>query len=210
MLRILGGEFRSRQLASPPDESVTRPFASRAKESVFNMLRGWFDDAHVLDLFAGVGTMGLEAVSVGAASVLLVEQHPKTFALLEQNIASLECGGRAIAMRADALGPTCLARAPRPLDIVFADPPYPLMRKAESRASVLEQLARCRDLMKAESFLVLRSDVDPEEVSHRIEGFDGPEIHTYGRRGMRVLLYQPSASQTADIDSDETSPSEST
>src|SRR5690606_7638589 len=100
---------------SPEGGDVTRPYVDRVKESVFNLLRGWFDEANVLDLFAGVGTMGLEAVSRGAANVLLVEQNRKVFKLLEENIRQLGCGDRAVAMLGDALGSICLLRAPRPV-----------------------------------------------------------------------------------------------
>ena len=63
MIKIIGGEFRSRKLAAPADESVSRPYPQRVREAVVNTLREWFDGARVLDLFAGVGSMGLEAVS---------------------------------------------------------------------------------------------------------------------------------------------------
>ncbi|MCH8940393.1 MAG: RsmD family RNA methyltransferase, partial [Chloroflexi bacterium] len=62
MVRILAGEFRSRQLQTLPNDTSTRPFLSRVKESIFGMLHEWFADARVLDLFAGVGTVGLDAV----------------------------------------------------------------------------------------------------------------------------------------------------
>ena len=73
MLRIIAGEYKSRRLLSPPDASRSRPYTQRLKESVFNILRGRLDGANVLDLFAGVGTIGLEAVSRGARMVLMVE-----------------------------------------------------------------------------------------------------------------------------------------
>jgi 16S rRNA (guanine(966)-N(2))-methyltransferase RsmD len=191
MLRITGGIHRSRHLVTPPDESVSRPYAQRAREAVFNMLREWFEDASVLDLFAGVGTMGLEAVSRGAARVVMVERDLKIFALLEQNIAALDCGDRATAVRADALGELALLRAPAPVDVVFMDPPYPLMAEASTRERVLEQAARCRRVMADESFLVLRAPFGPDEHDLAIEGLDGPEPHQFGA-GMWVLLYAPS------------------
>lgn len=190
MLKIISGEYRSRRLASPPDETITRPYAQRVKESVFNLLRGWFDDARVLDLFAGVGTMGLEAVSRGASQVLMVEQNRSIFRLLEENIQSLDCGDRATAMNADALGQTCLLRAPQPVDIVFVDPPYAMMREEASQQRVLGQVQRVRSVMGDSGFLVLRSPQKPHGPQWELEGFDGPEVHKYAK-DMWVLLYAP-------------------
>lgn len=167
--------------------------ASRTKEAIFNLLRGWFDDAIVLDLFAGVGTMGLEAISRGAAQVIMVERSRDVFRLLEQNIATLGCADRARAINADALSPELLAVVPKPVDVLFIDPPYATMEEDAGRESVFEQVRRCRALMGNKGFVVLRSPLDPATTSHRIEGFDGPEVHRYGPT-MHVLLYAPKAS----------------
>jgi len=188
MLRITGGIHRSRHLLTPPDESVTRPYAQRAREAVFNLLREWFEDASVLDLFAGVGTMGLEAISRGAARAVMVERDRQIVSLLEQNIAALDCGDRATVVRADALGELALLRAPAPVDVVFMDPPYALMIDDSTRATVLAQAARCRRVMAESSYLVLRSPVNPKHHDLEIEGLEGPEAHRYGV-GMWVLLY---------------------
>jgi 16S rRNA (guanine966-N2)-methyltransferase len=150
------------------------------------MLHEWFDEARVLDLFAGVGTIGLEAVSRGAAEVLMVEKSAKTHRLLRENIERLGCGDRARAMLGDALGPAALHGAPRPLDLVFLDPPYSMMHDEQTRQRVLDQAARCRELMADRGYLVLRS---PIELGG-IEGFNGPEVHRY-RKDMVVLLYEP-------------------
>jgi 16S rRNA (guanine966-N2)-methyltransferase len=192
MLKILGGEFRSRPLSSPPEEpgdDITRPITSRVKESLFNLLRGWFEGARVLDLFAGVGTLGLEAVSRGASQVILIERDREIYGHLQRNIVQFRCADRAVAIQADALGPIAVERAPAPVDIVFLDPPYPLMEDPETRAKVLAQAQRLRSLMAPKSFLVLRSPIDLGEEA-ALEGFDGPEVHSYGR-GMRVMLYMP-------------------
>jgi 16S rRNA (guanine(966)-N(2))-methyltransferase RsmD len=190
MLRILGGEFRSRLLDSPADDERTRPMASRAKESLCNLLRGWFEDARVLDLFAGVGTMGLEAVSRGAAEVVLIEREKDIYRYLQENIAALGCRDRAHAILGDALGPLAIERAPRPVDLVFLDPPYEFMHDATRRRKVMEQARRLRSVMGERGFLVLRSPVRLPGDEERIEGFAGPEIHEYGNT-MFVLLYMP-------------------
>ena len=190
MLRILGGEFRSRQLLTPDDDTTTRPYSSRAKESLFNLLRGWFEETSVIDLFAGIGTMGLEAVSRGAARVLLVERDRKVFELLKQNIESLKCSDRAIAVNADALGQVWMAKATKPVDVIFCDPPYEMMEDERSRQRMLEQVARCRVLMGDRGFVVLRSPLGTRDAELSVAGFAGPEEHRYGNE-MRVLLYSP-------------------
>jgi 16S rRNA (guanine966-N2)-methyltransferase len=190
MLTIIAGEYRSRRLLSPPDERRSRPYLQRIKESVFNQLRGWFDGARVLDLFAGVGTMGLEAVSRGASAVVLVEQDRHIYEILRQNVEALGCGDRAETVRGDALAETALLRAPAPVDIVFLDPPYAMMEDEPSRGRVLAQAARCGSIMAERSFLVLRCPLGPDQIDLGIEGFEGPEAKRH-RPDMWVLLYQP-------------------
>lgn len=197
MLRIIGGEFRSRQLASPPGADVTRPMAARAKESIFNLLRGWFEDANVVDLFAGVGTMGLEAVSRGAKHVLLVEQSRPVFRILEENIGTLGCGDRATAVQGDALSPTVLLRAPRPVHVMFVDPPYAIMADEVGRGRVFAQIRTAREMLADKSFVVLRSPALKQGESLTIEGFAGPETHRYGSE-MLVHLYMPASARQGD------------
>ena len=185
----------------------SRPYHARIKESIFNLLRGWFEDARVLDLFAGVGTVGIEAVSRGAKEVLMVELSRDTHKRLQQNIDDLGCGDRATAMLGDSLSTTVLLRAPRPVDLVFVDPPYDMMRDEKSRQRVLDQIERCREIMATPSFVVLRSPEGPDEVDLTIPGFDGPEPHHYGRDRW-VLLYAPSSvsdgeSSTASANADD-------
>jgi 16S rRNA (guanine(966)-N(2))-methyltransferase RsmD len=191
MLKIIAGEYRSRVLASPEDARTSRPYSGRVKESVFNLLRGWFEEgATALDLFAGVGTMGLEAISRGASRVTLIERDRAIVRLLEQNIAALGCEDRATVVAADALSPAALLKAPSPVDVIFVDPPYELMQQPKSRKRVLEQVARCRSIMGEKGFIVLRSPVSSSEVDLHVEGFDGPEEHLYGHE-MHVMLYAP-------------------
>ncbi|HMN95953.1 MAG TPA: 16S rRNA (guanine(966)-N(2))-methyltransferase RsmD [Phycisphaerales bacterium] len=191
MLRIIAGEFRSRLLETPPD-AATRPMTDRVKESLFNLLRGWFEGATVLDLFAGVGTLGLEAISRGAAHAHMVERDRAIYRMLRRNIDELGCGDRVEAVQADALSAVALAGVRRPLDLIFIDPPYPEMIDDRGRRRVLEQAARCRGLMGDRGFLTLRTPLDPAEHAHEIPGFEGPEVHRYGQE-MRVLLYAPSS-----------------
>lgn len=190
MLKIISGEYRSRQLLTPDGEDRTRPMTARVKESVFAMLHGWFKDARVLDLFAGVGTVGIECASRGAKEVVCIERDRDVFRYLEHNIATLKCGDRVAAVQADALGPTALARSPKPVDLVFMDPPYALMTDEATRKIVLAQAARTRALFASKGFLILRTPVDLDEAERTLPGFVGPESHQY-KDDMWVYLYMP-------------------
>ncbi len=187
MLKILGGQFKSRKLKTPRDNEITRPWTGRARESVFNQLRGHLNGAIVLDLFAGVGTMGLEAISRGATTAVLVEQDRKIFAMLEANINSLGCS-EAIALQCDALSSIPLLRVPRPVDVVFIDPPYAMMADENARQRIFEQLGNFETILDSEGLIVLRTPIDPNRTPHSIDALAGPEIHRKGT-GMWVLFY---------------------
>ncbi len=121
-MRIIAGEWRGRPLVAPVGEA-TRPTADRTREALFSMLvsrLGSFENLAVADLFAGSGALGLEALSRGAASCLLVEQDRPAIDALKSNIAKLGAKGADVrATSVMALGP-----ATKPLDLIMMDPPY--------------------------------------------------------------------------------------
>ncbi|KAA0215075.1 MAG: hypothetical protein DYG94_10750 [Leptolyngbya sp. PLA3] len=156
-MRIIAGRYRSRKLLSPPDRSPTRPLPDRVRESIFNLLRGHFDDAVVLDGFAGVGTFGLEAASRGASRVILVERDRRVAGVLQQNIGLLKAGDCAEVVIGDALGPACLARCPTPIKIAFLDPPYDLVRTPEGWERVRGQMARIVALLSDDGYAMVRT-----------------------------------------------------
>ena len=125
-MRIVGGRLRGRALAAPKSQGI-RPTADRLRESLFNILMHAYDDpvsgARVLDLFAGTGALGLEAISRGAAFALFVDDGAEARALLRQNVESLSLAAVARIFRRDAtrLGP---AHPLEPFGLAFLDPPY--------------------------------------------------------------------------------------
>lgn len=125
-MRIVGGEFRGRPLSAPAS-SATRPTSDRVRETLFDILAHRYgnpvDGGRVLDLFAGTGALGLEALSRGAASCLLVEESAAARGVIRVNIEALGLTGRARIFRRDAtrLGEVGTMA---PFDLVFADPPY--------------------------------------------------------------------------------------
>lgn len=125
-MRIVGGTMRGRALAAPKSQAV-RPTSDRLRESLFNILAHGYGDpvsgARVLDLFAGTGALGIEALSRGAAFALFVDDGAESRALLRQNVDTLGLGGvtRVFRRHATRLGP---AHPVEPFGLVFCDPPY--------------------------------------------------------------------------------------
>jgi len=125
-MRIVGGRLRGRAINAPKSAAI-RPTADRLRESLFNILVHAYDDpvtgARVLDLFAGTGALGLEALSRRAAFTLFVDDGAEARALIRSNVEALGLGGTTRIFRRDAarLGP---AHPVQPFSLVFADPPY--------------------------------------------------------------------------------------
>ena len=125
-MRIVGGRLRGRNLARPKSAAI-RPTADRLRESLFNVLAhsygGPVTDARVLDLFAGTGALGLEALSRGASFALFVDDRAEARALIRANVEALGLGGISRIFRRDATKLGSAHPLP-PFSLVFADPPY--------------------------------------------------------------------------------------
>src|SRR3954471_19391146 len=125
-MRVVGGRLKGRNLVSPASRDI-RPTADRLRESLFNILVHAYGDpvdgARVLDLFAGTGALGIEAISRGATFALFVDNGTEARALLRNNIEARGLGGATKVFRRDAtdLGP---AHPVEPFSLVFLDPPY--------------------------------------------------------------------------------------
>lgn len=125
-MRIVGGAFRGRPLATPKTSAI-RPTSDRAREAVFNVIAHRYGDhldgARVLDLFAGTGALGLEALSRGASYGVFIEESAEGRGLIRTNVEAFGLSGRTKIFRRDA---TKLGEAGtlQPFDLVFADPPY--------------------------------------------------------------------------------------
>jgi len=163
-MRIVGGRFRGRRFAAPRSPAV-RPTSDRLREALFNILAHSYGDpvtgARVLDLFAGTGALGLEALSRGAAFALFVDQGAAARALIRQNVATLGLGGATRIYRRDAtkLGPV---HPLAPFSLAFLDTPY-------GKGLAEQALASARDgrWLAPEALVVV------EEAAHA--GFKAPE-----------------------------------
>lgn len=173
-MRIVGGQFRGRTLAGPKSQAI-RPTADRLRESIFNVLAHAYGDpvtgARVLDLFAGTGALGLEALSRGAAFVLFVDDGAEARAHLRENTTTLGAGGATRIFRRDAtrLGP---AHPVEPFSLAFLDPPYGKGLAEQSLAS-----ARDGGWLTSDAIVVVEEAV--ASTFKAPEGFEEIERRTY-------------------------------
>src|SRR5436309_14123761 len=132
LLRIIAGEFKGRRIKTPTGRTV-RPTGDRVKEAWFSILQQSLPDARVLDLFAGSGALGFEALSRGAVSVDFVETGKASLAAIRDNATTLNVEGRVTIHRGDAVR-FAERLQPAQYDVAFADPPY----ASEAAAQLVE------------------------------------------------------------------------
>jgi 16S rRNA (guanine966-N2)-methyltransferase len=175
-VRIIAGEKRGHTIFAPRGRE-TRPTSDRVRENVFNIVAPWVEGARVLDLYAGSGAMGLEALSRGAASALFVESDPDALRVIERNLDKLDLRARIV--RVDAT--TALTQesaAGRKYDLVLVDPPYDM--------TSYDSLARYLPAVLADDGLVvLETDA---KVEPELPGLDVRTTRKYG--STRVTVFE--------------------
>jgi 16S rRNA (guanine966-N2)-methyltransferase len=130
-MRVIAGKFKSRQLRTLRG-SALRPTSDRLRETLFNILGDAVQDSVFVDLFAGTGAIGIEAISRGAHHAIFVERHAPAVKLIRENLKSLEIGAQAEIFPLDALrGLEKLASQRATVDFIFLDPPYANAREYE-------------------------------------------------------------------------------
>jgi 16S rRNA (guanine966-N2)-methyltransferase len=186
-MRIIAGALRGLRLASVGKGDAgahLRPTSDRVREALFNVLTGGHfgdpvSDARVLDLFAGTGALGLEALSRGAAQVTFVDDGSTARALIRENIGLAKAGGRAKLYRRDA---TRLGAAPGDFGLVFLDPPYGKDLGARALASARE------GGWLAPGALVVWEEAAPQAPP---PGFTLHETRRYGDTHITFLEHEP-------------------
>ena len=184
-MRIVGGRLRGRPLAAPTSQAI-RPTADRLRESLFNILVHAYGDpvtdARVLDLFAGTGALGLEALSRGAAFALFIDEGAQARALLRENVATLGLGGTTRIFRRDA---TKLGAA-HPIEafsLAFLDPPYGRGLAEEALAS-----ARAGGWLAPGALAVVEEAAKPG--FNVPEGFEELERRSYDDSALIMLRHR--------------------
>lgn len=157
-MRIIAGKYRRRKLLSNPGDT-TRPITDRAKESLFQNIQHLLVDKKVADVFAGTGSLGLEALSRGASSAILIEKDASAFDLLKKNVAMLGIEDHALCWRNDvfrcSFKPVGVPHL-TPLDVIFFDPPYKLAKEIFPGRPLYQALLRlAKPSVSADNALLL-------------------------------------------------------
>ena len=162
-MRIIAGEFRGRKIKRP-ESDLTRPTKDMVRESVFNMIGQYMPDKNVLDLFAGRGAYGLEAISRGAIEAVFVENDINSSKAIEENINTLKVGEKTKIIKADAFKALKdLGEKKERFDLVFCDPPY-----SKGLAKKALNMIYQYDILMPSGMLVIehhREEVLPEALS---------------------------------------------
>lgn len=202
-MRIIAGDQRGRAILGPADAKTTRPITDRVKESLFNRLTslgllapdgdkpGW----SVLDVFCGTGSLGLEALSRGAAQCTFVDQDRDAIARLRDNAQALGVINRAQIVHGSALaGFWTASLRPGSIQIAFIDPPYAMMEDEKVRRQVLDLVERLRPSMEAGGVVMVRTPVEVQLPE--LDAFDAAASVSYG--GMRLHFYQAPLADESD------------
>ena len=181
-MRIIAGKAKGRKLI-PPATMETRPTLDRVKEAMFSMIQGYIPEAVVVDVFAGTGSLGLEAASRGAKEVYLVDKSPITFPLLKENVNSLKFQDFCTALNMDSYEALrSLAKKEKKFDIIFIDPPYCREMIPEAMKIVKEN-----DMLVKDGIIVTKIDTI-EEIYNGYEDIKLTRSKKYGNT--TVCFYQ--------------------
>jgi len=188
-MRIIAGTFGSRKLATPPGLG-TRPPSDFLRGSVFNILRESLDGAAALDLFAGCGSFGLEALSRGASSCVFVERDAAALRALRENIAALGLENCASVFSADVFAAAeRLARDEKSFNLIFCDPPFSFGRDLamKSRVAALIGKSLAGPLLAPGGIFLIRIEGKEEwagalpAAAHDVRAYGRSEVHFFTR-----------------------------
>ncbi len=189
-MRVIAGRAGGLRLAVP--KSGVRPTMDRVKAAIFSSLGGAIIDARVLDLFAGSGALGIEALSRGAASVLFVEEDRQSTEAIEKNLAKTKLGGRV--RRQEVFEFLRRSSGLERLQIIFADLPYEKTKSGERFTEKLLTNKELAQLLELDGVFVLEKR--PAEQTPATKFWDIVRVRKYGATEVLFLRRPPSASMT--------------
>jgi len=182
-MRIISGKYKGRILGSVPDRTV-RPAMGRVKGTIFNMLQNRLNliDADILDLFAGTGSLGFEAMSRGAARVVFVDSVPAVLDVIEENATMLGCLDDCDIIQGNA--DDYLRKTREMFDLIFADPPY-AFKDTES----IPQEIFLRKLLRKEGFLIIEHAKQTSFPESPL--YQSVERREFGNTHVSFFTYRP-------------------
>ncbi|WP_280137062.1 16S rRNA (guanine(966)-N(2))-methyltransferase RsmD [Terribacillus halophilus] len=182
-MRVIAGEHKGRALKAVPNQ-LTRPTTDKIKESLFSVLGPFFDGGECLDLFAGSGGLGIEALSRGMTHCIFVDKQGKAVETIKHNLTTLRLTDDAEVYRNDALRALkAVAKREKQFDLIFLDPPYEKM----SYEGLLEQISAA-DILKAQGRIVCEHDAK-KELPEFIAGLKAVKRDVYGNT-TAITIYQ--------------------
>ncbi len=196
-MRIVGGKFRGRRLATPRGRAI-RPTSDRVREALFDILQHGTranlglvlpQEAMVLDVFAGTGALGLEALSRGAAHVTFIEKDPAACRVIEQNVQALNVTAHVTLLRRNAVRPAQPPKGAGTADILFLDPPY----RSDMAAPTLQAL-RARGWVSRAALSVV--EIASNETFEPPRGFVSADERRYGDTTLVFLRSEGTEEQT--------------
>jgi 16S rRNA (guanine966-N2)-methyltransferase len=200
-MRIIAGELRGRRIGAPEGEG-TRPMLDRVRESVFATLGDVVEGARVLDLYAGSGSLGLEALSRGATHARFVERGREALAALRANVEELGVRDRVRVFRGDALSPASWGEPGMParFGLVFFDPPYRLLEAPNDRERHLRIVERLvAEHLEPGGVLVLHAPAR-ELGALRLGRGSACDVRTYGTSAVAYVRRASAPARAADPD----------
>ncbi|MFW6133462.1 MAG: RsmD family RNA methyltransferase [Planctomycetota bacterium] len=187
-MRIVAGTHKGRNLLSPPKGAAARPMTGSAKESLFQILARHLPGAVVLDLYCGTGTLGMEAISRGAARVAFAERDSTVVRRLERNIARLDAGDRCSVWRGDVTVQLAswLDELDAAVDVAFVDPPYAATRRWDWTRVAQRVFRPLAAHLAADGVVVLRLP-DDVPAPESIAGLVARRVKSYGDMTVTLL-----------------------
>lgn len=183
-MRIITGKFKAKKLVAPKDTDASiRPTLDRVKEPLFSMIRPYVGGARVLDLFAGTGNLGLEAISEGASFAVLNDKSKTALNIISTNVR-LTGTSNCVKISAKEYDKCLKSLMGDTFDIIFLDPPYATDYEQDALNKIVEY-----SLLAKTGIIVLESD-KRKEINEEIDGLKMSEKRTYGRVTLRVYKWE--------------------
>jgi len=184
-LHIIGGKFQNRKLKTAKNLQL-RPTMSMLREAVFNICQNYIENARFLDLFAGSGAMGMEAISRGASYAVCVEKDNQCIRVIEQNISMLQIEDQMHAIKGNVF--KILKNLDGSFDIIYIDPPYELYEEQEKKIFDLLQELTDKNLLNAKASVFLEG---PYTKSKLVKPYDFPAYAQMSARKVgKSILYE--------------------